>query len=135
MPPRGTFVILFTSFPLWIKTKIELKTPYKWLRPFKISMTVMSLCIYTQNTYTHIDVIFKRLSLFKIGNNVSLQIVFGVKNQRPLSFMGCGLLVCWTLFGEHSEKLLWVSLPLLLMLMAEPSNSNPCWVFRNLVDC
>ena len=95
----------------------------------------MSLCIYTQNTYTHIDVIFKRLSLFKIGNNVSLQIVFGVKNQRPLSFMGCGLLVCWTLFGEHSEKLLWVSLPLLLMLMAEPSNSNPCCVFRNLVDC
>lgn len=97
----------------------------------------MDLWMYTQGTYTRIDVILKRLSLFKneIGNNVSLQIVFGVTSQRPLSFMGCGLWVCWALFGEHSEKLLWVSLPLLLMLMAEPSNSNPCWVFRNLVDC
>lgn len=135
MPPRGTFVILFTSFPLWIKTKIELKTPFKWLRPFKISMTVMTLCMYTQDLYTHIDVIFKRPSLFEIVNNVSLQVVFGVTNQIPLSFVGCGLWVCWTLFGEHSEKLLWVSLLLLLMLMAEPSNSNPCRVFRSLVDC
>lgn len=49
--------------------------------------------MYTQGTYTRIDVILKRLSLFKneIGNNVSLQIVFGVTSQRPLSFMGCGL--------------------------------------------
>lgn len=83
---------------LRIKTKIELKTPYKWLRPFKISMTVMSLCIYTQNTYTHIDVIFKRLSLFKIELAVSLQIVFGVKNQRPLLLYGLWSLSVLNLF-------------------------------------